>query len=122
MPDLDALNDPDLLSDTPIGDLEVRVLWGQFVGVCIKGETKPGRCIHTLDPRGVLTAIYGKRTFEQASVRRLYQQQAEAEQTSAASHDEQRAHVLNSEMLRLIRRHGKADFLEAAARQGLVTG
>lgn len=72
VPDLDRFAD-DLL-DTPIGDLELRVMPpGDWVGVCIKSDDdrRPGRCLHTLDGC-VWDAIYGKRKFEQASVRALY--------------------------------------------------
>lgn len=85
MPDIDALNDPELLSDTPIGDLEV-IRWCGELSVAIKNRhdpERPGRIVHTLGSGGVLDAIYGKRFFEGAQVLEAYGRQAEIRQASA---------------------------------------
>jgi len=71
----EALNDPALLDDTPIGTLRV-VTWGRAASVAIMRDDDPTivkSIIHTLH-RGEnpLNAIYGKRTHEQDAVKALY--------------------------------------------------
>lgn len=82
--DVDALNDRDLLDDTPIGDLVVKY-FGTLagVGICDRHdrERRP-RLVHVVDPNkrghGVLDAIYGKRFFEDEAVVALHDRANEA--------------------------------------------
>lgn len=80
MPNLDAMNDPDLCTNTPIGDLVV-VMWGGKPAVAMKDrhdpEGKPARVIHMVENGGVLGALYGKRFWEQRAHRDLYREHAE---------------------------------------------
>lgn len=73
--EIDDLNDPELLDDTPIGRLRV-VRWCGAPAVAIMDEHEPEiakRVIYMLKPgENPLNAIYGKRTFEQANVLAAY--------------------------------------------------
>jgi hypothetical protein len=79
--DAGALNDAELLTGTPIGDLVVR-RYGRGAGVCVVAVVdrhdpdRPARQVHVIDPGkaggGVLDAIYGKRFWESAAVQKLY--------------------------------------------------
>lgn len=79
------LNDPRNLDNTAIGTLRV-VRWGKFVAVARMDHRDPTRVrdiVHYLK-RGEnpSAAVFGKRTFEQASVRALYNARDEAAKVS----------------------------------------
>lgn len=84
---LEALNDPELFDETPIGRLRV-VPWCGRPCVAIMDKHDPDRVrriIHTLRKNeNPLNAIYGKRTFEKRDVVRAYFANIERDKEVAA--------------------------------------
>lgn len=109
MPNIDALNDPALCADTPVGALQVR-FWGGQVSVAVRDrlapEERPGRIVHDLDDRGLLGALYGKAFFAQRQVRRLYEQLDEQRKEGTAREKAAISSDTRRELVRLFRRHG----------------
>lgn len=96
-----ALNDARVLDDTPIGTLRV-ITWGHAASVAVMHDTdrtRVQRVIYTLK-RGEnpLNAIYGKRTFEQAHVRALY----DARDEVVAASEEREADDLSGDFVRAL--------------------
>jgi len=83
----EALNDREVLDDTPIGTLRV-VEWGDTMCVAVMKHTAPDevfKIVHTLSPgENPLNAVYGKRLFETPAIGALYDAQAETAASSAA--------------------------------------
>ncbi len=110
--DLEALNDPDLVRDTPIGDLVVRRFGGvaHGVGVVNKHDAERSRLIHIVEPwkqgAGVLDAIYGKRFFESEAVVAIH----ERANAARVERDERKSALVSADMRRglerFLNRHG----------------
>jgi hypothetical protein len=80
---LTAINDDELLHETPIGRLKV-VRMRNWLGVAVVDpRTGKERVIHELKRGGtVLDAVYGKRAHEAGPVQRMYaQRRAEADES-----------------------------------------
>lgn len=112
MPDIAALNDNDLLRDTPVGDLEV-VMWCGEPAVAIKNPhapDRPGRIVHTLGKGSVLDAIYGKRFFEGAQVLEAYAQRAAQRDASNQRENDLRRQDFRRDMRKWLWRHDGGGF------------
>lgn len=106
---IDELNTMPELRDTPIGDLEVRNM-GKYVGVCVidrHDPSRPSRCVHRLDEKGVLAALYGKPYWHQASIRRIYDEQDEALTASKEATLGDKALDLGAAYKKIVHKHGK---------------
>ncbi len=103
MADVDAINDRDLLTDTPIGDVVVQH-FGELVGVAIvnrhDSERAP-RLIHVVEgQRGVLDAFYGKQFFADEAVVAVHTRAAE----KATARHKRRSALVSSDMRRGLER------------------
>jgi hypothetical protein len=85
---IEALNDPATLDNTPIGTIRV-VEWAGTFCVAIMSEhdnDRIKRIVHQLTPgENPLCAVYGKRTFERAAVKRAYDNVVEQREKRAES-------------------------------------
>lgn len=89
MPDLEALSRDPLLSRSPLGPLRVRRLGRDVVVERLSRlEGRPGTFIHTMDYRGPLAAIYGRRFWESRGVQELYARKEREQAAAAERHDE----------------------------------
>lgn len=118
MADVDALNDRDLLTDTPIGDVVVQH-FGDLVGVAIvnrhDSERAP-RLIHVVEgQRGVLDAFYGKQFFAEEAVVAVHARAAER----STARQERHSALVSADM-----RRGLEKFLARGdeAREALLYG
>jgi len=120
--DLDALNTPELVRDTPIGDLVVKRFGGvQGVGVCHwHVPEKSPRLIHVVDPTkrggGVLDAIYGKRFWECDAVVEVHARAQEVVDKRLERNNALVSADLTREMETLINRRGDE------AREAIIFG
>ena len=116
--DVGALNDCDLLNDTPIGDLVVVQMRG-YVGVGVVDrhdpERKAPRCIHVVEPskaRGtVLDALYGKHFWAQKAVQKLYTKAQEQLDVRKARDEADQSKTFRAEMRRWLQKEGARDLL-----------
>jgi hypothetical protein len=117
---VDALNDRDLLDDTPLGDLVVVQMRG-FVGVGVVDRhdpEKPPRIIHVVEPnkaRGtVLDALYGKHFWAQKAVQKLYTKAQEQLDVRIAREEADQGKSFREGMRRWLQREGARDLLQEA--------
>lgn len=111
------LNDPRVLDNTPIGTLRV-IPWANAASVAVMDRhdpTRVQRIIHTLSHgESPLSAIYGKRTYEQTAVQAAYEVRDE-DRTAAEAREEEALSKDNQDRYRhFLRRH--IDGEEAALR------
>lgn len=121
MPDLDALNDRDMLTDLPVGECEV-IMWCGAPALAVRNifsDDLPGTVIHSMDDgSGILDGLYGKAFWSQAQHREMYAAHNEA----VAARDERNLTTLRRdfklELSRFVRRHqdGKEALIHMAAR------
>lgn len=116
---LEALNDPELLDDTPIGRLRV-IAWGGRPAVAIMHPHDPERVkrvIHMLKPfENPLNAIYGKRAFEGQSVWAKYQRALERERKSQESKRDDMSKDLQADINKQLEKSWDGSFKEALLR------
>jgi hypothetical protein len=112
--DTDALNDPELLRDTPLGDLEVK-LFHDEPAVWIRGRHEPARgarVVHMVDQRtGVLGALYGKHVFLQRAVQQAYGDRKEAVAASGARENVVQRRAFRTDFMRWLRKDGAREAL-----------
>lgn len=119
MADVDALNDREMLTDTPIGDVVVKY-FGDLVGVAIvnrhDSERSP-RLIHIVEGRkGVLDAFYGKQFFADEAVVGVHARAAERRQNSADRHSALVSSDMRRELEKFLARGGDD------AREAMIVG
>ena len=113
MPDLAAYNADPALRDTPLGDLVV-VMLGRDPAVGIVDRIDPSRSprvIHMLSEGGVFASCYGKRWWEQAAVKALYDGKHEAHLASYEREEAARSVDLEHDVTRWLGKEGARDTL-----------
>lgn len=118
MLDLDAINADPMLQDSPLGDLKI-VMWGGEPAVAVINRHDPERLphiLHMVADGGVLSAMYGKRFWEQGAIQAAYDKAAEL-RTGAYERDKaDRGRDAERDFLKFIRKEGARDeFLSAFA-------
>jgi hypothetical protein len=113
-----ALNDMEVLGDTPIGFLRV-VEWGDGAAVAIMHDddrSKVKRIIHQLEPgENPLNAVYGKRLREQRQVAKLIEQADETRKARLEGKKADNKKDFVKEVERFLNKHWDGSGREAIA-------
>lgn len=121
MPDIDALNDRNMLTNLPVGEAEV-VMWCGAPALAIKNifsHDLPPTIVHSMDDgSGVLDGLYGKAWWSQAQHRDLYTRHNDAVKARDERNTELHRRDFKLELARFMRRHqdGKEAVVRMAGR------